>query len=87
MYNAYEYQDENEAQGHANKPEEDRHGIVSFLATHDREENHAECGKFHSRNRGQIRLATSSSITSVAPPPIDCTRASRAIRSMALSRM
>ena len=35
----------------------------------------------------RIRLATSSSITSVVPPPIDCTRASRDIRSMVLSRM
>ncbi len=34
-----------------------------------------------------IRFATSSSITSVAPPPIDCTRASRDIRSTAVSRM
>ncbi len=34
-----------------------------------------------------IRLATSSSITSVAPPPIACTRASRAMRSITLSRM
>ena len=34
-----------------------------------------------------IRLATSSSITSVLPPPIDCTRASRDIRSIVLSRM
>jgi hypothetical protein len=33
------------------------------------------------------RFATSSSITSVAPPPIDCTRASRVMRSMADSRM
>ena len=32
------------------------------------------------------RLATSSSITSVAPPPIDWMRASRTMRSMALSR-
>ena len=36
---------------------------------------------------GYIRLATSSSITSVAPPPIDCTRASRAMRSIADSRI
>ena len=35
----------------------------------------------------RMRLATSSSITSVVPPPIDCTRASRDIRSMVLSRM
>ncbi len=34
-----------------------------------------------------IRFATSSSNTSVAPPPMACTRASRDIRSMALSRM
>ena len=34
-----------------------------------------------------IRLATSSSITSVAPPPIFCTRASRDMRSIVLSRM
>ena len=34
-----------------------------------------------------IRFAISSSITSVAPPPIDCTRASRAMRSIAASRM
>ena len=34
-----------------------------------------------------IRFATSSSITSVAPPPIAWTRASRAMRSMALPRM
>ena len=33
------------------------------------------------------RLAISSSITSVAPPPIDCTRASRDMRSIADSRM
>ena len=35
----------------------------------------------------QMRLATSSSITSVAPPPMACTRASRDMRSMAHSRM
>lgn len=35
----------------------------------------------------QSRFATSSSITSVAPPPIACTRASRVMRSMADSRM
>jgi hypothetical protein len=34
-----------------------------------------------------IRFATSSSSTSVAPPPIACTRASRDMRSIALSRM
>ena len=32
-----------------------------------------------------IRFATSSSITSVAPPPMDCTRASRTMRAMVLS--
>jgi hypothetical protein len=36
---------------------------------------------------GYSRFATSSSITSVAPPPIDWTRASRVMRSMADSRM
>src|SRR5262245_57048260 len=34
-----------------------------------------------------IRLATSSSITSVAPPPIVRTRASRTMRSIAVPRM
>ncbi len=34
-----------------------------------------------------IRLATSSSMTSVAPPPMACTRASRAMRSIAVSRI
>jgi len=36
---------------------------------------------------GPKRLATSSSITSVAPPPIASTRASRTSRSIGLSRM
>jgi malonate transporter and related proteins len=35
----------------------------------------------------QIRFATSSSMTSVAPPPTDCTLASRVMRSMVLSRI
>ena len=35
----------------------------------------------------RMRLATSSSMTSVAPPPIDWTRASRAMRSIGVPRM
>src|SRR6185295_8180630 len=36
----------------------------------------------HPRPHTIIRLATSSNITSVAPPPIECTRASRTMRSI-----
>src|ERR1700704_1254858 len=40
----------------------------------------------HSDKTCPKRLATSSSMTSEAPPPIDWTRASRAMRSTAVSR-
>lgn len=39
------------------------------------------------RRYASIRFATSSSITSVAPPPMAWMRASRAMRSMTLPRM
>jgi hypothetical protein len=47
---------------------------------------HWQAGAVESQRRdSSVRLATSSSITSVAPPPIDSTRASRTMRSIALS--
>ncbi len=43
--------------------------------------------EIESAQNPQIRFATSSSITSVAPPPMDWTRASRDMRSTGVSRM
>ena len=65
------------------------HGISMFIV-----EKGFQGVVFHRRSvllflpqSGAKRFATSSSITSVAPPPMDSTRESRARRSMALSRM
>ena len=57
--------------------------------------DHGDVGRRHRNPPGKparspgphMRLATSSSITSVAPPPIEATLASRLIRSIGLSRM
>ena len=57
--------------------------------------DHGDVGRRHRKPLGNLpeapgphmRLATSSSITSVAPPPIEATLASRLIRSIGLSRI
>ena len=57
--------------------------------------DHGDVGRRHRKPPGNLpeapephmRLATSSSITSVAPPPIEATLASRLIRSIGLSRI
>ena len=55
---------------------------LTIVAAIDIAGSWAALGFDPSSGRHVIRLATSSNITSVAPPPIACTRASRDMRSI-----
>ncbi len=55
---------------------------LTIIAAIDVAGSWAALGFDPSSERHVIRLATSSNITSVAPPPIACTRASRDMRSI-----
>ena len=61
-------------------------GLISNLTVESNNTIAARAGRAQRRD-GYSRFATSSSMTSVAPPPIASTRASRQSRSITVPRM